>query len=70
MRATAPAPAAGDPADLGLCDTQNRSRLAAVSLLPHALDPTGQAGLPPVPNTVTMRARPRRQMRAFRLALD
>src|SRR6266436_2881792 len=39
------------PADLGLCDTQNRGRIAAVSLLLHALDPTGQAGLPPVLNT-------------------
>jgi hypothetical protein len=39
------------PADLGLCDTKNRGRLPAVSLLPHALDSTGQAGLPPVLNT-------------------
>ena len=39
------------PADLGLCDTQNRGRIAAVSVLLHALDCTGQAGLPPVLNT-------------------
>src|SRR5262249_53952789 len=47
------------PADLGLCDTKNRDRLAAVSLLPHALDSTGQAGLPPVLNTCDRESAPK-----------